>query len=583
MKKVKNRTRKEAYQPRKSKALSFTPMTGGGPMAWTKKGILLVGIVLAILIGIAIGLRYYIPYRIQTAIDQKVQSLRQKGYAISYAQLDVNWVSGTMSLKDLAIRKLNVDSGCQTKELFTSKSVRAAGFNIISVAFNDELNFTSVKFNDPHLVVKENTNFLPDSSQQGKAEFKLTSQELILWNTEVEYLDSLTCKPNSTVKSNFQIKNIELLWSADRPVKFTFGGAKAKQTTVNIPPMFYSFTIKQFDLDLANHELNIDSIKITPTLGKLKFGRTIGYESDRIAGFIPFLKLRGLKVDYTDTLVISTKHAALEMYLRVFRDKRLPFKKIEKRLPIQVLQQLAFGLSIDTLEIRKSFIEYEEFAEKSTTSGSVSFDDLNAVIYNINNDARETDGKTVMIARANLMGEADLRVRSEFPWNNSRKCLIEGTLQNLSLTKVNSLMQSVTNVKAESGKLKKLNFQFAYNSIRSDGKLELNYRDLKLITFKDDEVPKHVARKRREKLREVNKEENKLKSWIVNNFLIRKNVDEKDPEDERTGTIVFYRDIHRSIFNYWWKSLLSGLRSAFDLERFNDRDNRKNKKKQQQN
>jgi hypothetical protein len=271
------------------------------------------------------------------------------------------------------------------------------------------------------------------------------------------------------------------------------------------------------------------------------------------------------------------------MYLRVFRDKRLPFKKIEKRLPIQVLQQLAFGLSIDTLEIRKSFIEYEEFAEKSTTSGSVSFDDLNAVIYNINNDARETDGKTVMIARANLMGEADLRVRSEFPWNNSRKCLIEGTLQNLSLTKVNSLMQSVTNVKAESGKLKKLNFQFAYNSIRSDGKLELNYRDLKLITFKDDEVPKHVARKRREKLREVNKEENKLKSWIVNNFLIRKNVDEKDPEDERTGTIVFYRDIHRSIFNYWWKSLLSGLRSAFDLERFNDRDNRKNKKKQQQN
>jgi hypothetical protein len=57
-------------------------------------------------------------------------------------------------------------------------------------------------------------------------------------------------------------------------------------------------------------------------------------------------------------------------------------------------------------------------------------------------------------------------------------------------------------------------------------------------------------------------------------------VDEKDPIDKRTGEIEFVRDIHRSIFNYWWKSLLSGLRSAFDLERFNERDNRKNKNKQ---
>jgi hypothetical protein len=550
-------------------------------MAWTKKGILIVGISLALLIGVAIALQFYVPYRIQTAIDEKVQALKEKGYNVSYSHLDVLWLKGTVDIDSLVIRKIDSDTGCQVKEVFISKKVKAGGFNILSVAFHDEINFSSVTFQDAGLVVKENTELLPDEAGQHQAKFKLTARELILSNATIDYLDSVSCVVNARVRSSFQVNNIELLWSTDKPVKVVFSGARARSAIIDLMPEFYSCSIKEFDLDLTNRTLDVDSIKITPTRGKLAFGRDRGYETDRISGFIPFFKLRGLKVNYTDTLIIRTSQASLQMSLHVFRDKRLPFRKIEKLMPIEFLQQLPFGLNIDTLELTRSNVEYEEYAEKATEPGSVVFNDLNAVIYNINNDSRETNGKTIMIARANLMGDADLRVRSEFPWNDSRKCLIEGTLQDLSLKKVNSLMQSVTNVKAESGKLQKLTFRFAYNAIRSDGKLELNYRDLKLITYKDeDKVSKREAKKRKSKLREVNREENKLKSWILNNFIIRKNVNEKDPVDKRTGTIEFYRDVNRSIFNYWWKSLLSGLRSAFDLDRFNDRDNRKNKKKQ---
>jgi hypothetical protein len=550
-------------------------------MAWTKKGVLGIGIALAILVGIGIGLTFYVPYRIQRAINEKLESLKKKGYDVSYDMLRYQLIRGTLEIQGLVVRKTGGEAGCKIPESFAARDVQAKGFNIVSILFHDDVDFTSIEFASPRLVVKENTKFLPDTTLKRTGRFTMTSAKVRLNRLRIQYLDSVGCQVNGRFFTNLQVNQVELHWSEDKPVRFVFGQANASGSRIELPSKLYSFTIKELSLDLTKHTLDVDSIRINPTLGKLAFGRTKGFESDRIVGTIPYVRLRGLKLNYDDTLIISTKQASIQMFLRVFRDKRLPFKKVEKPLPVQFLQQLAFGISIDTLEIKKSYVEYEEYAKGAATSGTVFFDDLHAVIYNINNDAREFDGKTVMFARANLMGEADLRVRTEFPWNNSRKCLIEGTLQDLSLTKVNSLMQAVTNVKAESGKLKKLTFHFAYNAIRSDGKLELNYRDLKLITYKDDDkVSKRLAKKRKEKLRKVNKEENKLKSWILNNFIIRKNVDEKDPEEKRTGTINFYRNVHRSVFNYWWKSLLSGLRSAFDLDRFNDRDNRKNRKKQ---
>jgi hypothetical protein len=44
-------------------------------------------------------------------------------------------------------------------------------------------------------------------------------------------------------------------------------------------------------------------------------------------------------------------------------------------------------------------------------------------------------------------------------------------------------------------------------------------------------------------------------------------MDENDEKSERTGTVEFYRDTRRSIFNYWWKSVFSGIKSAYKLDK----------------
>jgi len=126
----------------------------------------------------------------------------------------------------------------------------------------------------------------------------------------------------------------------------------------------------------------------------------------------------------------------------------------------------------------------------------------------------------------------------------------------------------------ESGKMEKLTFRFSFNETRSDGELELNYHDLKLAIFKDE------GKKKEEEL-----EKDNLKTFIMNTFIFRTNMDEDVPQDKRTGTIAFVRDDNRSVFNFWVKSLVSGIKSAYNLDKAEakiiERDEKREDKKEQ--
>ncbi|HEY0769513.1 MAG TPA: hypothetical protein VGD31_04205, partial [Sphingobacteriaceae bacterium] len=73
---------------------------------------------------------------------------------------------------------------------------------------------------------------------------------------------------------------------------------------------------------------------------------------------------------------------------------------------------------------------------------------------------------------------------------------------------------------------------------------------------------KHKSKKSEDDLRKDN-----FKTFIINAFLVKKNLDETVPAEKRSGTIHFERDRSRSIFNFWWKSVFTGVKSAFNLDK----------------
>src|SRR5690606_256687 len=103
------------------------------------------------------------------------------------------------------------------------------------------------------------------------------------------------------------------------------------------------------------------SIKVIPLLDKLAFARAYGYEIDRFEATIPFFRAAGMTMGGTDTTFVHATNVDVQFFLKVFRDKRLPFRPVEKPLPVALIRRLALPVRIDTLKVIRSYAEYEEW------------------------------------------------------------------------------------------------------------------------------------------------------------------------------------------------------------------------------
>ncbi|NJM25021.1 MAG: hypothetical protein HC859_05455 [Bacteroidia bacterium] len=103
-----------------------------------------------------------------------------------------------------------------------------------------------------------------------------------------------------------------------------------------------------------------------------------------------------------------------------------------------------------------------------------------------------------------------------------------------------------TGVKIENGTIARLQFHFWFNNDRSDGQVELSYEDLKVVKLKDD-----------------NRNGKDDLVTLLLNVLIRKNKGKWVTGKNNIGLVQYGRDQQKGVFNFWWKSLFSGVKSSF--------------------
>ena len=130
-------------------------------------------------------------------------------------------------------------------------------------------------------------------------------------------------------------------------------------------------------------------------------------------------------------------------------------------------------------------------------------------------------------------------------------------ISEMPFAELNQALINAAELRIESGYLNRLAFNFNYTDFSSVGKIEINYKDLKLIGLKKD------------------KGINGLKTLLLNVF-IKNDKTRLLPKAERTGTINIERDRKKFIFNFWWKSILDGLKSSIlDTDKSRTKSNKK--------
>ena len=513
------------------------------------------------------AIRSFIFSKIHSEIDEKLQALESSGFDVHYNSLSVNWGTNVIEIDQLLLEKQSDDTSCLHPEFISIGKIRAEGFRLFPIIFRNVLSFDNFYIDALKVAMRENSKLKPDTSSKREKDFTLNIDRSFIRSIEFTYTDSVTCKKITGVKSDLTIDGLVLKLKADDSFQYEISSLTFDSSEVALPQAMYTFNIKQTKMNFVSQTLRLDSILIIPDAGKIEFGRIKGFEVDRYEATIPFLEATDLAVSFRDSCAITASMAEIQFYLKVFRDKRQPFVKKKKLLPVEQLRDLPFSLAIDSFKVRKSYVKYEEFAEGSSDPGSVYFDNLYASLYNITNTSKT--GSTKLRAKANLLGQGNIDLFVNFPLETETRSRLSGSVTDFSLPEINTMLTPTTNIKVESGQMEKLSFDFSFSHIRSDGQIELNYENLKLSIFKEDD--------------DNNKdpEKDNLKTFIMNTFVFRTDMDEDVPEEKRTGTVAYLRDNNRSIFNFWVKSVVSGIKSAYNLDKAEARKSEKEEKKEE--
>ena len=211
-----------------------------------------------------------------------------------------------------------------------------------------------------------------------------------------------------------------------------------------------------------------------------------------------------------------------------------------------MMRALKFGIAVDTLKLIDAKVTYEEFPEKGYHPGYITFEKLNATLDHLTNRDHYPDYKQATLkASSYVMGKGLLKAEFSLPYGKSQVYNAKGGLDNFSLYRLNPILENVAFMSVTSGRLNHLAFNFDYTDLKANGTVLVNYENLKINSL----------------TKEKNPEKNEIKTFVINTIL-RKNKDKNVDKEKRTGAIEFEREKKRAIFHYWWRSLLSGIKSS---------------------
>lgn len=502
------------------------------------------------LVGLFVGGRWIVFWQIESALVAQVEKLKDSGLTVRYKSLGVNSQSGSVELSEVVIRWQGEDSLCRSGAVIPRIQVK--GIHLIPLLLDHKLVVDSVVAVNPqitHAKRRIQSDQKASSGPAGRESEFLKAIEIQVLQIDCGTLTLINdqCQPQLLAGLGITLDHIAIK-DLDRGLPlWNVGAAETSLISITLPTEFYEFTVQKFSYSRAEQFVRIDSILMQPTLGHLEFAQQSGHQIDQIRGTVGRIDMTGVRVSESLPVNLAIHQVDLGFKVSVYRDKRFPGAPRESTLmPREFMHQMPFSLSIDSLTLRTSAVTYEEVPETGGMAGKIEFHAIGGSISNITTDSL---GETMMRVSARFMNAGDLDAHFTFPMVRGKSNTVRATLSNFPMSSINSMLLPIANLEIQSGKLQSLQLQFQYNEQESNGELDLRYTDLHVKSIRQNEK----------------RSTNRVVTLLVNT-MVQNNMDLSDQKAKRSGTILWKRNPQASLLSYWWKSILSGLRSVYRLD-----------------
>ena len=510
-------------------------------MKQKKKHLPIILLILGCLLLLIEVARIIAEVQVKKVLKVQIENLKKRGIQVDYANVQIGLFNRSVVLSQINVSALN-----EKNSVFhaTIRKINLVNIDIKKVLFLDHLDIRKLNISgvevETHAKYKLKTYNKPEDEKSKLRSIKI--HNIVFDNIEWRRWDANDSLGMITDLNKLMIDGFRIDSLQKKPLKYEFEGLSSADITMKMDKGKHKVTIQKAHYDESKQDLLLDSISVIPQYSKADFPTYFDHQVDRITAYSKSIHLLGLTLWDQNSMYLRARKLLMDFQLEVYRDKINPNKKTTlSELPSDILRKFKVFFNIDTLEVNNSFVAYEELNKKERDPGRIFFSNLNINAYNFTNDASKLSN--ILNVKARFMDKGLMDVQFTFPFNNIEKYKASGHIAPFQLTELNSILKSAVLIEVKSGLLDTLSFQFTYDDKLATGRVNFSYKELKVNAFKPKN-PDKVA----------------IFKTIAINQLIKIN---KVINADLTGKINYPRSPMKSVFSYWWKSLLSGLKAAF--------------------
>jgi len=446
----------------------------------------------------------------------------------------------------LAINQANIMNPAITLYQFAPDSLTSSKeqprWSDVAPPFFNTLNIDQINFTNGTVKIFNNQR---DPVPAFGAE-RLDVSVLGLEVDSVSYAQLISDSPDSVGSSNITRK---LLLADDLLVRI-------RDYQIAIADTLYTVRADLISLSTKNPQLEVNGLELVPRIPRYQYVDVFPLQKTRVAAQAQTIRLS----DINFKELIKQRHLQAqkltidELQIDAFKDARVP-RNTWRTLPMhqEMLLDLDFLLTLDTIEVADGFISYAERVPEASQEGIITFDNLNGLLLNATNHPdRLRDSVTFrMEVSAEVMGQGRLKVLFNFPMaDENMRFSVDGTLGPMDLQAYNPILNHSAFINIQDGYANSMQFYIQGDRERSAGELRFNYNDLNVMLVDKNKGRPGLAER--------------VGSLIANAFVVKS--DNPKAVFFRVGEVEYERDPSRSIFSYWWRSLLSGIKSSIGMQ-----------------
>jgi len=486
-------------------------------------------------------------------VGKKIQAAlndNKRDYIVKIGKVHILMLASGIELESITISSKQEHEGDRDLNGKIA-SIKFKGINLAKFLVKNDIDISKVVISNGS--IKGKVPFSREGIPPIVSTLNIRIKRILFDNTDLEIENTVNAQSYSVKEGVLEVYDLQVekqdTLSPGIVKQFDF---KAKEFVSVSSDSMYSFTTIGIFYSAASNTLTVNSFSIQPNYTEYDFTSQYEFQTDRIeAGFSNiFIQDFNAAGYFRSRSLISSYIEIGKIDMKVFRDKRKECRHVNKPAFQDMIYNYPGAIQIDSVDFKNGNVTYTEHAKEANEPGSISFDEINAKIYKITNDSIYKTESAFFELKGNalLQGKSRMTVLLKGRIFDSHNTFsLNGTLSELEANELNSMLEKNAFMYATSGKIDAMNFSFTANNDKATGKMTMLYHGLD-IAIKNKQTDDTTAIKER------------LKSLIVNRKVLDSN---PIPDEEvREGIIYFERDPERFLFNYCFKSILSGIRSS---------------------